>query len=1227
MNFIIKYPSNLPVSQNIEVIKDLIKNNQVIIISGETGSGKTTQLPKILLEMGYHNDRQIIGHTQPRRVAAKSIAHRLQYELANHDIVGYKIRFNDKTNPHNKIKVMTDGILLQELHQDKLLSQYSALIIDEAHERSLNIDFILGYLKNLIKIRSDLKIIITSATIENEKFSKFFNNAPLINIEGKTYPVDIIYQPIISTNEDDIDLNEAIYRAIDSCFSIEYGDVLVFLPGEREIKQCINYLKKTNLKRYNICPFYARQSEQEQSQIFKDDGGLKIIITTNIAETSLTIKGVSFVIDSGLVKVKRYNPRFKIEQLLVEKTSKASAKQRSGRAGRVKAGICIRLYTEDDFNSRQEFTDPEIYRTNLANVILKLLNLNIGEVENFDFIDKPLDRSFNDGYKLLYQLSAININNKITAIGKKMLLFPIDVKLARIIVDATTKNDLINYLLVIIAFLSIIDPRETPNEFLEKSRESHKKWSDKNSDFISIIKLWHWLQKLYQQKLSKKQLLKQLQINFLSPLRIHEWTELYIQLKEIILQQNSKLIIQNIDYKETDINDSFYSRLHTNLLLGYMHNIGQKDIIENFYIGANNKKFLIHPSSNIKPSKWLVATEIFQTSKLYSIINANILAQWLIPISTHLVKYNYTEPRWDEVKQDVVASKLIILFGITIGKENVKYSYINQEECHVIFIKEAIIENKINKKYSFMLHNQKIINEIDTLEQKYRTTLLYLEEDLYNFYSKKVPQAISNTIDFDLWFKDNNNKLNITVEDLLTNRYDQQVKLYPDYIINNNLKIKLNYIFSPNHNLDGITANIWLKNLNQINDNIFDWLVLGFIREKINFIFKKLPKDMRIKLIPLENSITEFLELYQNYNIQFNQALCDYINIKYNSHLNIKDILQIKLPNHLSMHYNIIDQTKKTLYQGNDIKQARVELKSKIGHILENIGHNIEINNIQKWIPELALLSQKIDTNLKNQINGYYSLSINKQGHINFKIIDNQADAIRYSKIGLIELSKYYLQQELKYYKTKQFTKLNQLLITLRDIYNKDDFLNDSINLTLRTAIHVNVLPKTEQDFLIIITSIKPNLIKLFTDSITLLITIAELYQQLIHKINGHPLEDAIMLELDDIIFQHFLNYISFDNLVNYPRYLNAIIIRLDKYQQNPQRDSILSAEIDSVYDKWYNLIEELDKKNRLISQDIYNFKYKICELRISLFAQEIKTHYKVSSKRLLNELNSLKSN
>ncbi|MFN7094351.1 MAG: ATP-dependent RNA helicase HrpA, partial [Burkholderiales bacterium] len=624
----VSYPANLPVSQEIEQIKAQVLNHQVVIICGETGSGKTTQLPKMLFELGLAN-YATIGHTQPRKVAAKSLAKRIGEELTNPDLVGYKVRFQNKTKPNTSIKLMTDGILLQEIQTDKYLFQYSAIIIDEAHERSLNIDFILGYLKTILPKRPDLKLIITSATIENTKLAKFFDQAPIINVAGKTYPVDIIYQPIETEANN---LNQAIYTAIKSCLSIEHGNILVFLPGEREIKDCISFLRKSTVGQYQLLALFSRQNEAEQAMVFKEDKRLKIIVTTNVAETSLTIPGIRFVIDSGLARLKRYNSRNKVEQLQIEKISQASSKQRAGRAGRVSHGMCIRLFAEDDFKLRPEFTDPEILRSNLANVILKLINFKLGDPLHFPFLDQPDDKAFTDGYRTLYQLGALTDKNLITPSGRQIAQIAVDANLAKMLLAAGSQFNCLKEILIIVAFLAIAEPREYPLEWQQQAKEKHQLWANKQSDFMAILNLWHWYHNELAHKKSKKKLLDKCREQFVSLMRLREWHELYGQLKESL---------HNLNYKESG-SPASYQQIHQALLIGLLNNIGQKDLVEGFYLGTNNKKFFLHPNSFIDKPKWLCSAQLTQTTRLYARTNAYIEPQWLIPLTAHLVKYTYS---------------------------------------------------------------------------------------------------------------------------------------------------------------------------------------------------------------------------------------------------------------------------------------------------------------------------------------------------------------------------------------------------------------------------------------------------------------------------------------------------------------------------------------------------------------------------------------------------------
>lgn len=1212
MNYKITYPPELPISREIESIKKIVSKHQVVIICGETGSGKTTQLPKMLLEMGYAADSKIIGHTQPRRVAAKTIAHRISFELNNADVVAYKIRFSDKTKPETSIKLMTDGILLQEIQTDRQLNKYSALIIDEAHERSLNIDFILGYLKTLLVKRPDLKVIITSATIDNQKLAKFFNDVPVINVEGKTHPVDIIYQPT-NLDEDNLTLNNAIYQAITACLNVDQGNVIVFLPGEREIKDCIHFLRKTTLKRYQILSLFSRQSEKEQNLVFTENGELKIIVTTNVAETSLTIPGVKFVVDSGIARVKRYNVRTKVEQLLIENISQASSTQRAGRAGRVSHGMCVRLFSEQDFKLRPLFTDPEVMRSNLANVILRLISLRLGDPLTFPFLDMPETKSFNDGFRGLFQLGAIDANNMITPLGRQMAKIPLDTNLARILLAAKDYNCL-NETLVITSFLAVIDPREVPSEYQAQAREKHSIWKDKQSDFIAIINLWQWYQEQLLHKKSNKQLSEKCYTNFLSSLRLREWHESHSQLLSIM---------HNLDYTENKT-PANYQQIHQAILTGLLSNIGQKDLVEDSYVGTNSKRFILHPSSEITRPKWVVAASLTQTTRLYARINAYVEPKWLVPITTHLVKYTYSGEHWDKKRGEVIAVEHVIYSGLTLDKRSIGFSKIDPVLAHEVFIKQGVVLGELGKNYGFLEHNQQVIDKLTQLEDKLRLSLIVAEEELLKFYETHIPVDVYDIRTFDVWLKDNEPTLFIQEGDLIRKVVTENdaITLYPDYLIISGHKLKVNYIFNPDHELDGATATIFLTRLNQIPDNSFDWLVPGLIREKIAIIIKLLPKNVRVAVNPVNEFISDFLTWADQTN-NFNQNLSSYLKQQYSLEIKVDDIGKICLPRHLVMHLQIIDGGQ-ILATNDNLSVLKKQLASSLKDLVGSISSSYEITNINTWQKELEQLLETIEMSQhKQKVLGYLSLLV-RANQVDLKVVDSLDKALISTRVGLLQLIKNQLDEQLKYLTNKPFENFNQTSIFLADIYTSSDLLMDSIDFIIRMSVNLTIIPKTELEFATLVLKAKSDVGQNSLDFARTLYLIAKLYHGVKLKIKNHPLEAEILLQLDDLIYPQFLRYTRFSILEHFTRYLTAIEIRLDKYLNNKVRDTEIAHEISTLYDAWYNRVEELEEAGKKISQPVYNFKYKIEELRVSLFAQTLKTQYPVSAKRLWRELHAM---
>lgn len=1218
----ISYPLELPVSREVDSIKQLIANNQVSIICGETGSGKTTQLPKILLEMGYA-ERGLIGHTQPRRIAARSLATRINQELGfttnyEQSLVGYKMRFHDKTSPATAIKLMTDGILLQEIQNDKLLLQYSALVIDEVHERSLNIDFILGYLKTLLKRRPDLKVIITSATLENAKLAEFFATDAVLNVSGKTYPVDIIYQPFNQDDEDEISLNQAIYQAIVAALEVERGNGLVFLPGEREIKQCLQFLRKTTLKTYELLPLYARQNNEEQAQIFSNNGRIKIILATNIAETSLTIPGVKFVIDTGIARVKRYSTRNRVEQLQIENISQASSKQRAGRAGRVSHGLCVRLFDESEFNLRKAYTEPELLRSNLANVILRLLSLNLGEPATFPFLDLPENKAFNDGFRTLFQVGAIDKQNHITMLGRKLATIPIDVQLARILLASGEKFACLHEALIIVSFLAIQDPREFPVEHQQLVRERHGIWADKQSDFMQIINLWNWYHNELTHKKSNKKLLETCHKQFVSLLRLREWHELHRQLKETMLSLGCKENTQPASYEN----------LHRALLTGFIVNIGQKDLVENYYLSTNGRKFYLHPSLHVNSSKWMMTASLVETTRLYARHCAGIETQWLNGIANHLYRYVYSNQHWESKRGEVVATKTALLYGLAIYQERISYGRIDAELARALMIREGMVCDNLGKDYPFLKHNNQVIRAVEKLEDKLRTSLAMIEDELYNFYADKLPLDIIDRPSLENYLQDHPQQLYLNQEQLIDKLVSSQEyhQLYPDYVFNNGNKIRLQYIFDHDSNEDGVVAAIELATLGLIDDDLFAWLVPGMIRDKITYLIKSLPKATRLQFNPVQDSVSEFLDLADNEG-NLIQQFVDYAKQYKNLTLNPINLRDVALPTQLRFHFRILDN-KRIIATGDDLALLKTKLAPKLDKIVVKHTAAQQINNITDWRDEFLLLLQEQTIMAgKSKLIGFNSLIIEKDGLITYGVVAELGKARLSTQKALIQLVKLQLKEQHKYLQSKKIAGFNEISLAFSELYSKEQLVTTCSSYIISQAILQNLPTQLAIDkaaFLQLVANSRQSVGSFIGDFARVLQSIAQLYRQVKLRLAGHSLEESIQLQLENIIYADFIRYTKWQFLQQYPRYLQGVLVRLDKYVKSPSRDEQYEDEVNALYDKWYNYVEQLEEKNKTISSELYDFSYKIEELRISLFAQEIKTLYPVSSKRLVSELEQL---
>ena len=929
----IVFPESLPVSQRKAEIEKLLSEHQVIVVAGETGSGKTTQLPKMCLELGFGN-LGTIGHTQPRRIAARSVAARIAEELQTEigDLVGYKVRFNDQISDNTQIKLMTDGILLAEIQTDRFLNQYSCLIIDEAHERSLNNDFILGYLKQLLPRRPDLKVIITSATIDVERFSKHFNNAPIIEVSGRTYPVEVRYRPVVE--EDDQDQLQGILNAVDELQAEGRGDILIFMNGEREIRDTAEALQKQNLKHTEILPLFARLSAQEQNKIFHPSGLNRIVLATNVAETSLTVPGIKYVIDPGTARISRYSYRTKVQRLPIEPISQASANQRKGRCGRVSEGICIRLYSEEDFNNRPEFTDPEILRTNLASVILQMTALGLDDIEAFPFVDAPDKRHIQDGVKLLEELGAFETvqtksgeKRRLTTIGRQLAQLPVDPRLAKMLLSAVDFGSVYE-VMIIVSALSIQDPRERPTDKQQASDEKHRRFADKKSDFLAFLNLWHYVQE-QQKALTKNQFRRQCQKDFLNYLRIREWQDIYQQIRLAVREMGLPINSEKAEYQQ----------IHTALLSGLLSYIGLKEAEKQQYLGARNAHFAIFPNSVLfkKQPKWVMAAELVETSKLWGRMVAEIEPEWIEPLAEHLTKKSYSEPRWSKSRGAVIADEKVSLYGVPIvAARPVNYGAIDPRVSREIFIQSALVEGDWNTKHKFFKQNQQLIREVEELEHKSRRRdILVDERTLFEFYDQRIGTEVVSQKHFDTWWKKAEKQdpelLNFERPFLINDDAEQVSKLdFPNFWHQGNLKLKLTYQFEPGTDADGVTVHIPLPLLNQVEMTGFDWQIPGLREELVIALIKSLPKSYRHNFVPAPNYAQAFL----GRAVPLEKPLLDTLIYELRrmtgvtveaEHWNWEQI-----PSHLKMTFRVVDENGKKIAESMNLDELKFSLKDRV---------------------------------------------------------------------------------------------------------------------------------------------------------------------------------------------------------------------------------------------------------------------------------------------------------
>ncbi|WP_211364211.1 ATP-dependent RNA helicase HrpA [Propionivibrio limicola] len=1228
-----KFPEELPVNERRAEIAALIAKHQVVIVCGETGSGKTTQLPKICLELG-RGTTGLIGHTQPRRIAARSTASRIAQELESElgKVVGYKIRFTDRTSPQSYIKLMTDGILLAETQGDPQLSAYDTLIIDEAHERSLNIDFLLGYLKQLLPKRPDLKVIITSATIDAERFSEHFNKAPVIEVSGRMFPVDIRYRPVQmeeAEEDDERDLYDAIVDACDELNRIGPGDILVFLPGEREIRDAAEALRKHTFNRggaqTEILPLFARLSAEEQSRIFKPHQGRRIVLATNVAETSLTVPGIRYVVDTGLARVKRYSYRNKVEQLQIEKIAQAAANQRAGRCGRVSAGVCIRLYDEDDFAKRPPFADPEILRSSLAGVILRMKGLRLGDVEKFPFIEAPPPKAVSDGYQLLLELGAVTEERSLTPVGQELAKMPLDPRVARMIVAARDEGCL-KEMLVIAAALTVQDPRDRPQEKQGTADAAHKKFADEKSEFLSWLKLWQWYEGELENKKSHKKLVQACHANFLSALRMREWHDIHSQLHGLANEH---------DWKENQI-PATYDAIHRALLSGLLGNIGCKSEDSGHYLGARGIKFLIHPGSplNKKAGKWIAAAEITETTRLFARCVARIEPDWLEKVGAHLLKKIYFDPHWEKKPMQAVAFERSTLYGIVVNpKKRVNYGPMNPLEARELFIREGLVAGEIAEEYArrwpFYTHNHQLMLDIETLEHKSRRPDVLVDDELIvAFYDRLIPEDITNGADFDKWRKEAEREdpklLYLQREDLMRHEAaGVTTEAFPPQIKLGGVDFPLSYHFEPGTPRDGVTMTVQLAQLNQIPVARCEWLVPGLLKEKVVQLVKTLPQKIRSKLVPVPEFAAEFVGAVQPSDKGLVPALIHYI--LQTRGLNARGweitpdaFRPDTLPPHFLFNFKLIDEHGRQLAMSRNLNDLRGEWGGQAKQEFSDLHETpSEYAGMTDWacgeLPEL------MEVNVGGQqVIGYPALHDDGDS-VSLRVFDSLEEAQAVHGDGLLRLFKLQFKEQLKYFE-KNLPNLTQMGMQYMALGSLDDLRQQLLDVTFARACLVEPWPTDAASFKQRCVEAKTRLGLLAQEICRLVGLVLTEWLAVQKKLPAFKAHAAAVQDIEKqmgrLMGKRFIADTPFERLQHFPRYLKAMAMRLDKLKANPSRDAQLMAEYAPLWTNYERRAIVLAKQG-VVNPQVEQFRWLLEELRVQMFAQELRTPAPVSVKRL----------
>ncbi len=1284
----IEFPESLPVSGKRQEIMDAIAAHQVVIVCGETGSGKTTQLPKIALAMGRGKlnappgKGRLIGHTQPRRIAASSVAKRIAEELKTPlgDVVGFKVRFQDRLSRDASVKLMTDGILLAETQTDPLLKAYDTIIIDEAHERSLNIDFLLGYLREILPRRPDLKVVVTSATIDAQRFADHFASAkgpaPVIMVSGRMYPVEQRWRPFEESRE--YDLNDAIADGVDELWRDVHhgGDILVFLPGEREIREAADHLRKhlshqPVMRNAEVLPLFARLSQPEQDRIFEGHTGRRIVLATNVAETSLTVPGIRYVIDAGTARMKRYSFRSKVEQLLVEPISQAAANQRAGRCGRVADGICIRLYDEKDFAGRPRFTEPEILRSSLAGVILRMKSLHLGDVAQFPFIEAPSGRAIADGYQLLAELGAVDDANELTAIGQELSRLPLDPRVGRMILEARGRSALTE-VLVIASALSVQDVRDRPMDAQAQADQAHAKFDDDKSEFSGYLKLWDWLDKSRgghgtEHKLSNRQYEQLLRQNFVSVRRVREWRDIYSQLHTVVAEHKWRL----------NTAPASYEQLHLSMLAGLLGNIGCKLDDEDVYLGARGIKFYRHPGAHLakKPGRWIVAAELVETTRLFGRGIANIDPAWLEQVGGHLLKKQLLEPHWEKKAGEVVALERATLYGLVVyNGRRVNFGRVDPQGAREVFLREALAGGNWDTKLPFLAANQTMIARVEELEHKSRRQDVLVDDELiYAFYDQHVPADVHSGASFERWYKDaakaQPSLLLLTRDELM--RHEAAgitTSAFPKTVRLGGVDCAAEYLHEPGDAKDGLTVSVPLFVLNQVNDERCEWLVPGMLRDKVLALLKSLHQKPRSRFVPLPDSATRIAgelnapELFGQGSLT--DALLKIVRAATSLDVKRADFKLDMVPAHLFMNFRVVDEHGRQLGTGRNLGALKAELGAQARGAFQALAGlkvasnapaptNFESNRPQASVKsgssaiEKGAKSTPVATARAEQRYTAWTfgelpelMEIKKGGQtlIGFPALTDQGDAVGIEvfdepevaaarhRAGLRRLFALQLKDALKYLE-KNIPDLQKMAVSFMLVGRaadntgggtQEELRAQIIDVALDRAFLLDPLPTGEADFKRRLDEGRGRLTLIATEVARLAATVLAEYATALRKVkdtkNAPEATADATQQLQKLMPKRFLPLTPWAQLQHYPRYLKAVTLRLEKYRADPARDAAKLAELRPQEQRYWRLVAE---RKGAVDARMQEFRWLLEELRVSFFAQELRTPQPVSVKRL----------